>query len=252
MVTATAASAHPRARRTLVFLVVVWSIGAVFLALEAGMAELTWFSSSNSLPANLVLSKQSQAAFVHCQEVVKNLPPPARNANIDARQAGYLAWRLGYMLGSADGALSSGAAKQAGIENVMRQSLQATSALAIPPLALPEHGRSAYALREFSVFLEEDPPCVAAALQFRRSPRHAALYKFGAAVGFASIYRRLAPMLVDVLAPEVRIYGSAAGIPADLYAPLLGQPVPSGPGADPGQALQSVVNRIDDYIRTSY
>jgi hypothetical protein len=251
MARATAVPMASRVRKTFVFLVVVWSIGAVCLALEAGMTGLTWFSSSRSLPANLVLPRQSQAAFAHCQEVVKNLPPPAQNASIDAQQASYLAWRLGYMLGSADGALTSGAANHAAVENVMQQSLQATGALGIPSLALPEHGRSAYALREFSVFLEEDTPCVAAALQFRHSPRHAALYKFGATVGFASVYRRLAPTLADVLAPEVRIYGSAAGLPANLYAPLLGQSIASGPGADPGQALQSIVNRIDAYIKTS-
>jgi len=237
---------HSRARRILVFLAVVWSIGAAFLALEASMVELSWFSSSKALPANLVLPKQSQAAFVHCQDVVKNLPPSAQNANLDA-QAWYLAWRLGYMLGSADGSLTSGAANRAAAENVLRQSLQATSALGIPPLVLPEHGRSAYALREFSVFLEEDTPCVAAALQFRHSPRYAALFKFGATVGFGSVYRRLAPQLNDVLAPQLRVYGSAAGIPADLYNPLLDQNV-----AGEGQAVESVVNRIDSYLKSAH
>src|SRR6185436_8181987 len=140
-------------------------------------------------------------------------------------------------LGSADGSLSSGAANREAVENVLRQSAPITNALGIPSLSLPEHRRSAYAMREFSVFLEEDPPCVAAVLQFTRSPRHAALYKFGAAVGFASVYRRLAPTLGDVLAPEVRIYGSTAAIPAGLLAPLLGQPDASGPGTNAGQAL---------------
>jgi len=251
MMNATALSAHPRVRRTLVFLAVVWSIGAVFLALEAGMREFSWFSSSKSLPANLVLPKQSRAAFVHCQEVMKGLPPPAQNPNI-AVQTSYLIWSVGYMLGSADASISAGIANWAAVENVLRQSLQATSVLGIPPLALPQHGRGAYALRDFSVFLEEDPPCVAAALQFRHSPKHAALYKFSAAVGFASVYHRLAPQLNDVLAPQLRIYGSAAGIPADLYAPLLGEPHAAGPGADAGQAVQSVVNRIDAYVRSNY
>jgi hypothetical protein len=233
-----------------VFLTVVWSIGAAFLALEAGMTELSWFSSSKSLPANVVLPKQSQAALVHCQDVVRSLPPPAQNADIDA-QAWYLAWRLGYMLGSADGTLTSGAATRATAENVLRQSLQATNALGIPPLILPEHGRSAYALREFSVFLEEDTPCVAATLQFRHSPRYAALYKFGATVGFSSVYRRLAPELNDVLAPQVRVYGSAAGIPAELYNPLRGQHA-AGSGADERQAAQSAVDRIDSYIKSTH
>src|ERR1019366_4599010 len=167
---------------------------------------------------------QSRAAFVHCQEVMKGLPPPTtENPNI-ARQTSYLVWSAGYMLGTADASVAAGIANRAAIENALRQTLPVTSALGSPPLALPQHGRDAYALAEFSAFLEEDPPCVAAALQFRHSPKHAALYKFSAAVGFASVYRRLAPQLNDVLAPQLRIYGSAAGIPADLYKPLLGQP----------------------------
>jgi hypothetical protein len=228
---------------------VVWSIGAGFLLLQASMTELSWFGSSRVLPANIVLPKQSNAAFEHCQQIVKGLPPlPVQDANA-SKQAWYLAWQLGYLEGSGDAALSAGSANRAGVEDVLRQSLPVTTGLGIPPLALPQHGRSAYAIREFTVFLEEDTPCVAAALQFRYSPRHASLYKFGAAVGFASVYRRLAPQLTDVLAPELRVYGSAAGIPADLYTPLLGQPVGSAT-TDGAEAVQSVVNRIDIYIKS--
>jgi hypothetical protein len=248
---ATSLAAHPRVRRLLVFLVVVWSIGGVFLVLEAGLTEFSWFSASKSLRADLVLPKQSQAAFVHCQEVIKRLPAPVQDLNI-AKQTSYLVWRMGYMLGSADASVAAGIANQAAGENVLRQSVQVTSLLGIPPLALPQHGRSAYALREFSVFLEEDPSCVAAALQFRYSPKHAALYKFGAAVGFVSVYRRLAPQLSDVLTPQLRIYAAASGIPADLYTPLLGQPLAAGPAGDAGQAVEFVVNRIDAYVRRNY
>lgn len=250
IVTSTASSAHSRLRRTLVFLAVVWSIGAGFLALEASMTQLSWFGSSNLLPANIVLPRQSKAAFAHCQEVEKSLSPPAQDANV-SRQAWYLAWRLGYLLGSADASITAGVANRTAVENGLQQSLPVTTELGIPPLALPQHGRSGYALREFSVFLEEDTLCVATALQFRYSPKHSALYKFSAAVGFASVYRHLAPQLNDVLAPELRVYGSAAGIPANLYTPLLGQPV-AGSSADEGQAVQSVVNRIDAYIKSTY
>jgi hypothetical protein len=168
-----------------------------------------------------------------------------------SKQALYLAWRLGYLAGAGDASLSAGAATRAGVEDMLRQSLPVTAGLGIPPLALPQHGRSAYAIREFAVFLEEDTPCVAAAFQFRYSPRHAAFYKFGATVGFASVYRRLAPQLTDVLAPELRIYGSAASIPVDLYTPLLGQPVGDAT-ADGPEAVQSVVSQIDGYVKTTY
>ncbi|HTT23039.1 MAG TPA: hypothetical protein VMG82_29180 [Candidatus Sulfotelmatobacter sp.] len=243
-------AAHSRLRRALIFLTVVWSIGAAFLALQATMTELSWFGSSNALPADIVLPKQSKAAFEHCQEIVKGLPQPLRDPNV-SKQAGYVAWQLGYLLGTGDATLGAGLANRAAVEDVLRQSVPVTTGLGIPPLALPQHGRSAYAMREFTLSLEEDTPCVAAALQFRYSPRHAALYKFSAAVGFASVYRRLAPQLTDVLAPELRVYGSAAGIPEDLYTPLLGH-TSAGAGPDGAEALPSVVNRIDAYIKNSY
>ena len=248
MISTSPVSRRLRIRRTLVFLAVVWSIGGLFLATEAVMRELSWLSASKSLPANLVLPKQSHAAFLHCQEVVKTLPAPAHTPEIAGRTS-YLAWSMGYMLGTADAAIAAGIANQAAVEQALRQSRQVTNVLGIPPLVLPQHGRSAYALSEFSAFLEEDPPCVAAALELRHSPKHAALYKFGAAVGFAGVYRRLAPQLNDVLAPQLRIYGAAAGIPADLYNPLLGQPLAAGPGAEAGRTVQSVVNGIDSYVR---
>ena len=247
MVTASLVPAHSRMRRVLTFIAVVWSVAAAFLALEAGMLELTSLVSSQPLSANLVLARQSQAGFLHCQEILNSLPPPAQDARV-VQQSRYLAWRLGYILGSADASITSGIAKRPAVENALRRSLPATGALGIPSLALPRQGRSAYALVEFSGSLEEDPQCVSAALESRYSPKYAALYKFGASVGFACFYRRLAPQLNDVLAPQLRIYGSAAGVPADLYTPLLG-PLPTVPGADAGQVVQSVVSRIDEYVR---
>lgn len=132
----------------------------------------------------------------------------------------------------------------------MRQSLPATLALGIPSLALPEHGRPVYALREFTGSLEKDAQCVAAALESRYSPRHAALYKFGAAFGFASVYRRLVPQLDDILAPQLRIYGTAAGVPANLYT-ALGQPLSNAPGTDVEHIVQSVVSRMDEYLKSN-
>jgi hypothetical protein len=229
--------------------VVVWSIGAAFLALEAGMVELTSVVSSRSLPANLALPRQSQAALLRCREIVKGLPPPSRDPSV-LPQSRYLAWRLGYMLGSADASLTSGLANRAPVEDALRQSLPATDALGIPSLGLPQHGPTAYGVTEFTGSLEEDEQCVAAALESRYSPRHAALYKFGAAFGFASVYRRSLPRLKDILAPQLRIYGSAAGVPANLYTPL-GQPLSTASGADVGQVVQSVVSQMDEYLKNN-
>ncbi len=244
--TAAVVSKHSRTYRFLAFLAVVWSIGAAFLVLQAGMTALSWFTASTVLPANIVLPRQSKASLAHCQEVVRGLPRPTQDSKA-ARQALYLAWSLGYLVGSADASLTAGVAKRDAVDKILRQSLPITTALGIPPVALPKHGHSAFALREFSVFLEEDTPCIATAFQIGHSPKHSALYKFGATVGFASAYRRLAPQLGDVLAPQLRVYGSAAGVPANLYAPLLRPP---GRSVNERDAIQSAVNQIDAYVQS--
>jgi hypothetical protein len=59
------------------------------------------------------------------------------------------------------------------------------------------------------------------------------------------------PQLNNVLAPELKVYGSAAGIPTDLDTPLLALHV-AGRGTDDGQAVQSAVNRIGAYIKSTY
>lgn len=245
-ITAAVISKHSRTYRLLAFLAVVWSIGAAFLILQTGMTELSWFSASTVLPANIVLPRQSKASLAHCQEVVRGLPRPAQDSKA-ARQALYLAWSLGYVVGSADASLTTGLVKRDALNEMLRKSLPITTELGIPPLALPKHGHRALALREFSVFLAEDTPCIATAFEIGHSPTHAALYKFGATVGFVSAYRRFTPQLGDVLTPELRIYGSAAGVPAKLYAPLLGPPARSLKERD---AIQSAVNQIDAYIQS--
>lgn len=245
--TAAVVSRRSRTCRILVFLAVVWSIGAAFLILQAGMIELSSFTASTVLPGSVVLPKQSKASLAHCQDVVRGLPRPVQDSKA-ARQALFWAWSLGYVVGSADASLTAGVANRDAVDKILQQSLPVTTALGIPPVALPKHGHSALAMREFSVFLEEDTPCIATALQIGHSPRHAAIYKFGAAVGFASVYRRLAPELGDVLSPQLRVYGAAAGIPANLYTPLLAR---SG-GAAERDAIQSAVNRINTYIQSNY
>ena len=123
--------------------------------------------------------------------------------------------------------------------------------LAIPTPALPKHHNSAFALREFSLFLVEDPECAAAALASRYSAGHAALYQFGAVLGYASVYRRLAPGIGAVFTAEIEVYGSAAGLPQELWRPWLQKSLPPPQGNDPNQAVSAALRQIDNYIRNT-
>ena len=238
-----------RLRRALIFLAVVWSTGGAFLALQAGFLGVSTHLLSTSVPGSLALPTQTKAASARCREILKGLPGPAQNAN--AAAAFYQTWQLGYAFGFMEGQNIAGVLKRSAGEPILRrESLPVTTALGIPFPALLEHQRTAYALRDFTQSLEEDPQCVAAALESRHSPRHAALYKFGAALGVAGIFRRLVPEMDDVLTPELRLYGSAAGIPVKLYTRPFSRSA-AAPGADAKQAVQSAVDRIDAYLRTA-
>ena len=251
----TATTATPRTgrrvRRVLIFLMVVWSLGAAFLGLQAGLISLLDYGFSAGLPATMAIPKQSQAAVAHCKEVVSALPLSPPDPQL-AMKAPYLAWQLGNVVGFADGLLSAQAARREQIAGLIQPSVALSRALAVPQPALPEHQSSAFALREFTLFLADDHQCVAAALDSRHSARHAALYKFGAVVGFASVYRRLAPAVGAVFGPEIEAYGSAAGLPREVWGPWLEKSMPAPQGSDAREAVPAALRYLNEYIRNTH
>ena len=238
-------SAASRARRIVIFLVVVWSIGGAFYALQAGLSELAWWWNSSAAPAAVVLPAQSQAALAHCTEFIQGLPPSPHS--FDSRQTSYLAWSLGYNLGLADAAMSLKFRPRSEVEEMLQRSLPASRALGVPAPAVHQRRADASVVREFAQELEEDPMCIAAALKHRYSPRHAALYKFGVTVGFVGADWNEKATLGYILYPQLKSYGWSASVPAELYNPLRQPPVAAS-GADGTQAIQALAKRIDDYV----
>ena len=211
-------------RRVVKFLAVVWSIGAGFLILQELSMRVSDFRFGHFAPAEMVLPKQSPEGAAHCQEVLKTVAIGGNQGPGSASK--YRAWSLGYRFGAADSA--SDAAK------LLADARMLAHDLGVPEVALPR-GHMAYAIRDFTVSLEEDPQCVSAALAKRYSPQHANFFKFGAAVGLAASAGAGA-----VLEPQIRIYGGTASVPPALWQPLL----------DKQAAVQRVANGIDSYIRT--
>jgi hypothetical protein len=208
-------------RRVLKFLAIVWSIAAGFLALGALFVRISDFSLGHVAPAELALAKQSTEGAAHCRDVVKGIAP------VESREAGaashYRAWMLGYQFGIAN----------SGARNALETAWALARELRVPEMEVPK-GHVAYAANDFAVSLEEDPQCVSAALARRYSVQHAGLYKFGAAVGMTAGSGGILTQ-----EPQIRVYGRAAGVPQELWQPLLGKKA----------IMKDVVSRIDGYIR---
>lgn len=225
-------------RGALLFVGVVWSIAGAFLVLEAGLQSL-----ASGLRGSFAIGSEAQTGSEHCRRFVKTLTPPVPGQSTDRGMA-HAAWLLGLQLGYAEGWYATGKVARDAAQRSIEGSRPISSTLSIPPLVLPVERHEVTRLPDFATFVASDPPCIAASLEYRFSGRHAALYRLGAVVGFAAIFRT-APEFRDVLQPEIRIYGTAAGIPPDLLRAVserLGD----------WEARKAEVNRIDAYLRNGY
>jgi hypothetical protein len=252
----TAGRSPSHLRRALVFLAVVWSIGAGFLGLQALFLQLSDLSLAHVVPAKIGLPTQSAAGAARCKDVVKTLTPHENQGQASASR--YRAWSMGFQFGYAD-EMANGASQDAGQVNKMMGAAQELArALGVPNVALPQ-GHRAYGIRDFTVSLEEDPQCVSAALAKRYSEQHASLYRFGAAVGLAMVYRMVVPRAEPLLEPQIRVYGQAGGVPAELWQPLLAERIAAEPNStnhlnnqsnNQAAAVLAMVRRIDSYVKT--
>lgn len=239
---------NPSRLRPVLFLGIVWSIGGAFLLMETVSGKLLdAVLAGRTGDMSIAIPRQSPAARLHCEQVLKDLPPRALEPQALA-QSKYAAWRLGQQLGSAAALVGSELASSDMVSNVLKNSNGLTNYLGVPSLRVPERGRTAYAVRDFSVYLQEDPQCIAAAFEVRYSPQHAALYKFGAAVAMASFYRQV-PEIGEVFGPEINTFGSAASVPALLWQPLLQPHISVPPGTDLKQAIGAIIARIDQGVK---
>jgi hypothetical protein len=124
--------------------------------------------------------------------------------------------------------------------------------LQLPHPEVPSPGVTANSLRDFSVFLAEDRQCVGAVLDRRFSPRHATLFKFAASVAVCAFYRYQAPSPYTAMEFEVMSYGTAAGIPPEVWQPLLTPADAAKPVAERKRETEALVQRIEYYVSTSH
>ncbi|MGH8469766.1 MAG: hypothetical protein ACREVY_12540 [Gammaproteobacteria bacterium] len=160
-----------------------------------------------------------------------------------------MSWQLGFNLGFAAGAVNLGIADDAQVAKLMEERRPLVSALGVEAPKLPKIEHFANALHEFEVYIEADPQCVAAQLSRRFSVQHGALYKLGAIVGIAMVFRTAAPQGGALLVPQIQRYGELAAIPQALWLPMTQDSLDDIPGAHPREKILHLVNRIDEHIR---
>jgi hypothetical protein len=220
--------------RALSFLAIVWTIAGAFWLLLWGEISLSdrvlradwipeWITASTVKPAD-------------CAAVVESAPEGRADA-VALKRARVAAFELGFALGATTALRNAGGADS---EMDHRMRAAPASELGVPAPEIPPLQSRTYALSEFRAHVTADPQCIGALLAKLYSPRHDALYRFGAFAGHAVIYRIQLPELGPMFVPDLRRYGRAAGLPEQAWRPFV------DPHADARQALAG----INAYLRT--
>lgn len=230
--------------RGLLFVAIVWSIAGAFLILHFGQPMLVEpLIQAGLIPSEHAIPRRGPAAS--CYQSADTPPDAAVKLSDPAeiRQIRYDSWRLGMNLGLAAD-LSNFRAGE--VAPFMQKAETLALALHVPTPVLPKIQHSASALPEFAVYLESDPQCVAAHLTSRYGPSYGYLYKFGAVIGHATLYRAqgIAPFV-----PQIQHYGQLAGIPQELWLPM----TPGTPAGRPDDNMRkevlAEVQRLESYIK---
>ena len=204
-------------RRALLFVGIAWSIAGAFQVLSRGGPWLLDRAVKASwIPESLVAPRPRA---VDCSAAVQGM---SKRALDDAalRRTRAEAYEMGFNLGLVTGARNAGS-KAGEPPSLRAQQDRLALELAVPRPAVPPLRQLADALHEFGVYVAADPECIGARLAAGYSPQHDALYRFGAFVGHAVPYRGMAPEAGPLFVPELRRYALAAGLPEEVWQPLL-------------------------------
>jgi hypothetical protein len=210
---------RPRKRlpRVARFVAIVWSIAAAFWVLQEGTLALFSIGiKSKIIPDSMLLGPTG----TDCTAAVRDVVP----RQLDAEQwlrSRVAVWKLGFGVGFSrkirELGVSPAVDGTADVEGLARE-----LGVAAPELPAVQH--VARALSEFTEYVRADPQCLAAVLSHTYSRQHGPLYQFAATVGYAYVIINTFPTVPDdgAFSPDLREYGSAAGIPESLWAPLVG------------------------------
>jgi hypothetical protein len=233
-----------RTGRFLTGVAIVWSIAGAFVALEIGLPELLNRAvRAGAVSDRLVIpGGLNPDSSARCAPGVES--PPAPKAAPDAR---YLAWRLGFQIGWSAGVANVGKTDTAGARSLAQWQAVAGE-FGIPAPLVPSIRHTAKALGEFENHIEFDPQCTAARFSQVYGQRQGSAFKLGAYVGYVSVFRMALPEGV-VFVANIRHHGQSAGVPAELFQPLLRPAFDGAPGSTTYEKIVAVQNRLDAHFK---
>jgi hypothetical protein len=200
-----------RILRVLSFLAIVWAIAGAFWSLFWGQIWLVdRVAQSDWVPGWMTASTVKPA---DCSAVVEGAPE-ARLGAASLKRTRRAAFEMGFALGATTALRNAG---QVDTDQNRQARSAPASELGVPAPEMPRLQSASYALGEFRAHVTGDPQCIGALLAKLYSPRHDALYRFGAFVGHEVIYRVQLPELGPMFVPDLRRYGGAAGLPEEVW-----------------------------------
>jgi hypothetical protein len=209
-----------RIRGLILFLAIVWSIALAFLLLEQGSQELVdWAFRSGSVTADLGMPRASPEAAEKCAAAMQfSNESPRRKPDADAhRQVMVTAWKMGYGFGFAVALGDAGMIDEARREELLNGIAAISQALHVPVPSAAPFARSVTAIPDYGQSIEDDASCTAAFLAKEYGADISHLYKLGAVIGFAVVYRIACPECGTLLVPQIGHHAAAAGLPGDAW-----------------------------------
>lgn len=237
-----------RIRGLILFLAIVWSIALAFLLLEQGSQELVdWAFRSGSVAANLGMPRASPEAAAKCAAAMQSSSDsPRRKPDGDAhRQVRATAWKMGYGFGFAVALGDAGMIDEARREESLNGIAAISQALHVPAPSAPPFARSVTAIPDYGQSIEDDASCTAAFLAKKYGADISHVYKLGAVIGFAVVYRIACPECGTLLVPQIGHHAAAAGLPADAWQPFTQLPSQESSIEERKNTAMIVVDQIE-------
>jgi hypothetical protein len=241
-----------RIRGLILFLAIVWSIALAFLLLEQGSQELLdWAFRSGTIAADLGMPRASPKAAEKCAAEVHTLnESPRRKPDADAlRQDRVTAWKMGYGFGFAVALGDAGMIDEARREELLNGIATISQALHVPAPTAPPLARSITAIPDYGQLIEDDTSCTAAFLTKEYGTDMNHVYKLGAVIGFAVVYRIACPECGVLFAPQIARHAADAGLPSDAWQAFTQRPAQDSSMEERQKKTMGLVVQIEQHLQ---
>jgi hypothetical protein len=242
----------PRLVRAITFVAIVWSIAISFLLLESGGQHFVeWAIKNNLIPIDLAMPTASPEALAECVAAPQARPSTTgASQNPAARQqARFNTWEMGYRFGYAVGLAHAGLTEQSQWAELLARVASTGEALRVPSPSAPPFGPSATALLDFAQWVEDDRSCTAFQLERVYDSSFGHLFKLGAVVGHATIYRAACPECGAQFVPQIQHHGREARLPTEAWKPYTEKPALGLSPDDRRERDMTLLQNLQEFIK---